>query len=482
MCIKCFGHFHLSCLERRKSVKITEGGNCLCSVECQKSYKREEEENILQRKKLQQYTEKIQMLEEKIIQVEEEREIKEKDLIKKMDTMSLLNIEKEHQIRTLRRHSETFENDVFLSESEYEERLKNLEESERKSKKLVKNLECKIANKQEELNCSENVVKDLREEVKNLKKENENLVSMVETLNKENEEEKDKIKIITEENRILKEKIEELKKEQQNSAKKISHNEDGKESQKKGNADENEISDEVFTKLESKLFSRLLVQIKESLISETEPKMKPSKEHHATDINRKTRKDSKTLKYSDVIMKNVVSRDGNSTERDNSKDVSTIPKIIIDEFKEPTQPTRKNTPQKDRLSSEHIQHEVWTTVEAKKRKTKKQNVIEGNSDITSLPENASFTSAERKAWLYVGRVDLKATECNIKNFLTRKFPNREFRVEMLPKRENAISIAFKVAADFSLMEELQKPEMWPQGVLVRRFRFLGRGQSFQSGE
>lgn len=170
MCIKCFGHFHLSCLERRKSVKITEGGNCLCSVECQKSYKREEEENILQRKKLQQYTEKIQMLEEKIIQVEEEREIKEKDLIKKMDTMSLLNIEKEHQIRTLRRHSETFENDVFLSESEYEERLKNLEESERKSKKLVKNLECKIANKQEELNCSENVLKDLREEVKNLKK------------------------------------------------------------------------------------------------------------------------------------------------------------------------------------------------------------------------------------------------------------------------------------------------------------------------
>lgn len=65
------------------------------------------------------------------------------------------------------------------------------------------------------------------------------------------------------------------------------------------------------------------------------------------------------------------------------------------------------------------------------------------------------------------------TECeSIEQYLKSKFSNRQFRVENLPKRDNAKSIAFKVTADEDLFSYLMNAEIWPTGVLVKKFHFL----------
>ncbi|KAL3269668.1 hypothetical protein HHI36_008729 [Cryptolaemus montrouzieri] len=90
----------------------------------------------------------------------------------------------------------------------------------------------------------------------------------------------------------------------------------------------------------------------------------------------------------------------------------------------------------------------------------------------NVDSSAAFAAATRKAWLYVGRVGTDVKEENIVRYLKNKFPNNTFEVEMLPERENSNSVAFKVGADMSLSEELNKTESWPNGVLVERFCFF----------
>ncbi|XP_044762409.1 uncharacterized protein LOC123319475 [Coccinella septempunctata] len=116
--------------------------------------------------------------------------------------------------------------------------------------------------------------------------------------------------------------------------------------------------------------------------------------------------------------------------------------------------------------------------------TRRREPTVGTCD--SLPStadsDASFSGAIKRAWLYVGRVDQNATNSNVKNYLTMKFPGRDFYVEKLPKRDDANSVAFKVAADMSLMDELHRPETWPSGVVVKQFRFLRNWKRNKPGQ
>ncbi|KAL3287334.1 hypothetical protein HHI36_001808 [Cryptolaemus montrouzieri] len=70
---------------------------------------------------------------------------------------------------------------------------------------------------------------------------------------------------------------------------------------------------------------------------------------------------------------------------------------------------------------------------------KKNPILMGNGD-----SSASFTAATRKAWLYVGRVGTDVKEKSVVTYLKNKFPNNNFEVEMLPKRENSNSVALKL--------------------------------------
>lgn len=91
---------------------------------------------------------------------------------------------------------------------------------------------------------------------------------------------------------------------------------------------------------------------------------------------------------------------------------------------------------------------------------------------TNKTQEATFSAALRRAWLHVGRVNQDAKPEDIRGYLQRRFPGHDFVIEPLPRREDAASVSFKVGADLSLLDELNKAEIWPEGVTVRRFKFF----------
>lgn len=104
------------------------------------------------------------------------------------------------------------------------------------------------------------------------------------------------------------------------------------------------------------------------------------------------------------------------------------------------------------------------------------------SDVDAGVGDAAFSSVEGRAWLHVGKVTLNTTSSQIRAHLSGKFPKEDFEIEALPKRDDARSLSFKVGARFSLLEDLNRPEIWPAGVLIRRFKFFRKtGASASSG-
>lgn len=99
-------------------------------------------------------------------------------------------------------------------------------------------------------------------------------------------------------------------------------------------------------------------------------------------------------------------------------------------------------------------------------------IITGTAEIHNQGADLSFAGAARRAWLYVGRVNAQVKEEDVKKYLEQRFVGKSFKVEMLPRRDSANSISFKVAADMDMLDDLNKPETWPRGVLVKRFRFF----------
>ncbi|KAF5298882.1 hypothetical protein FQR65_LT09533 [Abscondita terminalis] len=101
----------------------------------------------------------------------------------------------------------------------------------------------------------------------------------------------------------------------------------------------------------------------------------------------------------------------------------------------------------------------WTTVSYRKKK----NVIKGTAEWDS----DNFCAAKPKAWIYVGRGKKDATIETINTYLSNRLPKHTFEVEQINSAAARYS-AFKVGADFSLRDELLKPELWPRGKLLKR--------------
>lgn len=104
--------------------------------------------------------------------------------------------------------------------------------------------------------------------------------------------------------------------------------------------------------------------------------------------------------------------------------------------------------------------------------TDRGDIITGTAETSNLAAEMSFAGAARRAWLYVGRVNPQVREEAIVGYLQGKFAGNTFSVERLPRRDSANSVAFKVSADLNILDDLKRPEMWPRGVLVKRFRFF----------
>ncbi|KAF5304160.1 hypothetical protein FQR65_LT08053 [Abscondita terminalis] len=119
--------------------------------------------------------------------------------------------------------------------------------------------------------------------------------------------------------------------------------------------------------------------------------------------------------------------------------------------------------------------ESWT--EVVKRKPKLTNTKQGNEYIkktirgTANWGNDNFSAFPSRVWLYVGRAKIDSNAEAISKYLVNKFPNQEFIVEKLDSKSQ-ITCSFKVGAEFSLKDDLLNPDVWPKGILVRRFNFF----------
>jgi hypothetical protein len=84
----------------------------------------------------------------------------------------------------------------------------------------------------------------------------------------------------------------------------------------------------------------------------------------------------------------------------------------------------------------------------------------------------NLSAAPRKIYIYAGNFELNTEEKAILEHLQTTFPHKQFQVERLPRRENAKSVAFKVTADYDLLQQMNNDEIWPEGVLIKRFIFF----------
>lgn len=117
--------------------------------------------------------------------------------------------------------------------------------------------------------------------------------------------------------------------------------------------------------------------------------------------------------------------------------------------------TREKLPQRDEQKSQKMKKVIGSA----ENKTKKQDEV-------------NLQGAPRKAVIHLGKVSLNATEDVVYNYLCKKFPMSDFKVEACPTREGASSLSFKIEASFELLSELYKSDNWPTGVTVSKYKFF----------
>ncbi|KAL3269968.1 hypothetical protein HHI36_009023 [Cryptolaemus montrouzieri] len=101
----------------------------------------------------------------------------------------------------------------------------------------------------------------------------------------------------------------------------------------------------------------------------------------------------------------------------------------------------------------------------KGNKSHKTTQIRGTNEV-----RCSLRSADRKAWLFVGRVNKVCSEINLASYLSVKLPDRE------------LNSSIKVGIDFELLEQVNREEFWPVGILAKRYLFFDSVEDDKTNE
>ena len=96
-------------------------------------------------------------------------------------------------------------------------------------------------------------------------------------------------------------------------------------------------------------------------------------------------------------------------------------------------------------------------------------------------DDDNFSFAKQRVWFYVGGAKPTSTPEDVMKYLKKRFVSNEFVIEKL-SRENMRTAAFKVGAVLALLGELNRPDTWPAGTMVRRFNFFRPRGGHQDGE
>lgn len=131
-----------------------------------------------------------------------------------------------------------------------------------------------------------------------------------------------------------------------------------------------------------------------------------------------------------------------------------------------------NITDKDPINEEiNGTNEEWSKVLGRKKykNSAGTSVIRGRASSSTVP---GLKAAPKKVFIYAGNFEVSTDDRQLDDYLQRKFPQREITIEKLPKRENAKSVAFKITADHDLLNVLNDSEIWPENILIKRFKFF----------
>lgn len=111
-----------------------------------------------------------------------------------------------------------------------------------------------------------------------------------------------------------------------------------------------------------------------------------------------------------------------------------------------------------------------------KSERKESKIIVGSSERSMKGQASGFIAAERKLHVYVGRCS-STTKCeDISAWLKSTWADSDFEVTRLDSKGSNAS--FRVAVDTKLADSIYEADLWPKGIIVKKFRFF-RPKSFK---
>lgn len=187
-----------------------------------------------------------------------------------------------------------------------------------------------------------------------------------------------------------------------------------------------------------------------------------------TDVNVNVPYDLKNKKTSTKIESNLLGKDSIQTSKKGGKN---------SEVRVNSSKSAKTSDNVKKASASESTASATSNNHGKKKnfsKPKNSARITGTAEVT---DNEIIKAAEKKAWLYVGKLSKETTAEKLRQYLTARVPLESVIIDEIPKGNGNESLAksFKVGFDFHLLDDLTKHDLWPKGVVVKPFRFF-RGQ------
>ena len=110
----------------------------------------------------------------------------------------------------------------------------------------------------------------------------------------------------------------------------------------------------------------------------------------------------------------------------------------------------------------------WTEV-AGRRRRRNQVPADRPTVVIGTKNDDDLQAGDKTAWLYVGKLRQNTTKETVIRFLNKNGIDGDIKCEDLNSR--GYHKAYKIGIPFQYLGNTNKPEFWPAGVIVRRFRF-----------
>ena len=126
-----------------------------------------------------------------------------------------------------------------------------------------------------------------------------------------------------------------------------------------------------------------------------------------------------------------------------------------------------NTTDREDICEGQQKEPKWATVTDRRNKQtpNQPTTVRG----TRKENNSDLEAAEKMAWLYLGNLKKNTTTEKVKKYLESNGIQDNIECEELHTIGD--KKAFKIGFPFKFLGSTDRPDFWPQGIVVRRFRF-----------